>query len=99
DEVSIGEESKFSIKGSAFDNLLVSEFMGNIRATASQEDDKSDIRTQVYFESLGLVSTKNGTGASSNYADIGEVPEFEVSGAIRERAAPFEVENIPEAAP
>jgi hypothetical protein len=93
DEISIGRDLKFNLKGQAFDNILVSEFIGNLRATSSQNDDKSDIRTQVYFETLGLVITETKQEPNPDYPDISNVPNFAIQGQIRERGVAMEVDQ------
>jgi Tfp pilus assembly protein PilN len=53
------EEYEFELYGQAFDNLLVAEFMTSMKATASQETDASDLRTQIFFSDVSLIRTGN----------------------------------------
>lgn len=42
------------IQGQAFDNIILAEFMTNLKATQMQEVDKTDLRTQLFFNLIDL---------------------------------------------
>ncbi len=51
------ENDKVSIKGAAFDNILVAEFLTALESTKTQEVDPVDLRTYVYFYPSKLIGT------------------------------------------
>jgi hypothetical protein len=84
-ELKLTKDQTFEITGEAFDNLLLSELIGNLRATESQIDDKSDLRTQVYFSQIRLSETTISKGGATAFPDIKAVPTFTLSGVYMER--------------
>lgn len=74
----------FSLTGQGFDNLLVAEFMTSIRATESQERDDADLRTHIFFSNLTLSRSVVGD-APGRYQELKGFPQFELSGAIRDK--------------
>ena len=46
------------IDGSGFDNMLIAEFILNLKSTMNQEFDESDLRSLVYFDDVVIHSTK-----------------------------------------
>lgn len=52
------KDNKISIKGAAFDNILVAEFLTALESTKTQEVDPVDLRTYVYFDPSKLIGTK-----------------------------------------
>lgn len=87
DSVTFGVESPehFVIKGQAFDNILVAEFMTGIRATESQEFDNSDVRTQVFFNQMELEDSAIGN-TPEGFPEMVGYPSFSIKGHVRERA-------------
>jgi hypothetical protein len=81
----------FNLKGMAFNNIMTAELMTSLRATAATEIDSTDLRTQVYFDDLDLVSailTTSQTDADGQ-PTIGPPPSsFEIKGTIKERSVP-----------
>lgn len=75
----------FALEGSAFDNILVAEFMTAMRATESQEKDEADLRTQVYFADLNLEKTMLLRDADSAFPDLKNATDFHLKGSVRER--------------
>ncbi len=51
------KENNVSIKGAAFNNILVAEFLTALESTKTQEVDPVDLRTFIYFESSRLLGT------------------------------------------
>lgn len=49
------------IEGSAFDNILVAEFLSALKSTQTQEVDPTALRTMVYFSDVKLEQTTSGT--------------------------------------
>jgi Tfp pilus assembly protein PilN len=84
---------EFALRGQAFDNLLTAELITSMRATQSQEVDRSDLRTQVYFNDLVLGSSVvrsrggGGGGAAAAPQDLSIYPEFTMKGRVIERGA------------
>ena len=46
------------IDGSGFDNILISEFITNLKSTINQEFDKTDLRSLVYFDDVTIHNSK-----------------------------------------
>ncbi len=91
--LAITQEQTFEIEGEAFDNLLLSELIANLRATESQIDDKSDLRTQVFFGKLKLSESTTTKGASAEFPDIQDSPVFKISGIFQERGGSMPMQN------
>lgn len=53
-------DANVKIKGAAFDNIMVAEFLTALDSTKTQEVDHIDLRTQVYFDSANLLGTTLG---------------------------------------
>lgn len=51
------EADKVSIKGAAFNNILVAELLTALESTKTQEVDPVDLRTYVYFDPSRLIGT------------------------------------------
>ena len=51
------EKDKVSIKGAAFNNILVAEFLTALESTKTQEVDPVDLRTYAYFDPSRLIGT------------------------------------------
>ena len=51
------EADKVSVKGAAFNNILVAEFLTALESTKTQEVDPVDLRTYVYFDPSRLIGT------------------------------------------
>ncbi len=75
----------FVITGQAFDNLLTAEFITAVRATASQDVEASDLRTQVFFENLNLAQAAIPARPPEAFPELRDMPEFTLSGKIKER--------------
>jgi hypothetical protein len=84
-DVGVEAPEKFRVKGQSFDNILTAEFMTALRATGSQEIDGSDLRTQVYFQNLSLVSAALRAGDVPGVPDLKNLPAFEVVGLLQSR--------------
>lgn len=52
------KDDKISIKGAAFNNILVAELLTALESTKTQEVDPVDLRTYVYFDPSKLIGTK-----------------------------------------
>lgn len=79
-------EKKLVIKGRAFDNVLLAEFLTLLKATKNQETDPADLRTQVFFDMIN-VSFSNMIKlqvANNNGASI-PIVEFEIVASYDER--------------
>ncbi len=85
---------EFSLKGIAFDNLMTAELLTSMRATAFNEIDPTDLRSQVFFDGLSLVESIITTPPPTTPEQAAEqlltVPpsSFDIKGIIRERAVP-----------
>mgnify|MGYP002073777242 CR=1 FL=1 len=77
--------AEVKIEGGSYDNLLLSEFLLNLRITASQEIDATDIRTKVYFDSLNLSFSRLANG-NEIFPDVGEHYRFAVTFTTKEQA-------------
>lgn len=88
EELKIGVEDPetFEVKGQAFDNILTAEFLTAIRSTENGEADDSDLRTQVYFKDLELVST-SVLQESEPFPELQPYPVFKLKGKYAERTA------------
>ena len=53
-------DTNVEIKGAAFDNIMIAEFLTALDSTKTQEVDHIDLRTQVYFDSANLEGTTLG---------------------------------------
>jgi len=86
-EIVVGTEGAdtFSIKGQAFDNLLIAELMSSIRATELQDVDDADLRTQVYFTGIELENTAVPKTAPKTFRELQPYPEFQIKGRFVER--------------
>ena len=51
-------DNNVKIKGAAFNNILVAEFLTALESTKTQEVDPVDLRTYVYFDPSVLLSTQ-----------------------------------------
>lgn len=81
----------FNLKGMAFNNIMTAELMTSLRATAAAEIDSTDLRTQVYFDDLDLVSallTTSTPEADGQMSDAPPPSSFEIKGTIKERNVP-----------
>lgn len=65
------KNSTIKLTGGSFDNLLVAEFMSSLNSTKHQESDKSDLRSQIYFEPvhLGRVSKSESSPSTNEFLD------------------------------
>lgn len=45
---------EIEITGQAYDNVILAEFMTLLKATRNQDFDASDLRTQAFFDAIGL---------------------------------------------
>jgi hypothetical protein len=85
------DNSKMTIVGKSFDNILVAEFMTAMSATKTQEMDESDLRTQIYFDDVRLERISTTGATSSNTTVTRDRPN------VRDPAVPEEVvENVTE---
>ena len=50
-----------TIEGSGFDNMLIAEFIMNLKSTLNQTSDKSDLRSLVYFDEMMIHNTVDET--------------------------------------
>jgi hypothetical protein len=87
------ESVEFSLKGIAFDNLMTAELLTSMRATAYNEIDPTDLRSQVFFDKLTLIETAITTPPPTTPQQVAEQQNlppssFDIKGIIRERAAP-----------
>lgn len=64
DSLNIKEET-INVKGAAFNNILVAEFLTALESTKTQEVDPADLRSYVYFDNSTLLST-TAVGDDSN---------------------------------
>ena len=74
-------DDKIKIKGSAFDNLMVANFLTALESTKVQEIDYTDFRTQVYFDQTKLLSTVS----SSNRGKL--VSSFEIDLTFKSKSS------------
>ena len=77
--------SSLTLQGFALDHVLVSEFAALLKATASQEVDAADLRTQVYFNDVQLQMSQ--LGRDGDAADLGEVTSWTLHLRFAERSA------------
>lgn len=68
--------NKVTLKGNAFDNLIVAEFLMNLQATKDQKADHSDVRSYVYFNEAKLVETKFTPDRKNDYPDLQNFLDF-----------------------
>ncbi len=78
-----------SIDGGSFDNIILAEFLTNIKVTASQKISISDIRTQIYFADMDFRFSRQATG-DDLFRDIGSHYRFQLT---------FKIKNLSEKAP
>lgn len=67
--------NSLEIRGGAFDNLIVAEFLSGLLSTKGQNVDPLDLRTQVYFDNLDLDFSNIG-GNPSYVAFYQQFPSF-----------------------
>ena len=89
-QIGLPNSASFLVTGQSFDNILTAEFMMALRATETQDVDPSDLRTQVFFKDLQLKKTELKMGAVEGFADLTNLPTFEISGSFADRARNFE---------
>lgn len=54
-------KDEITVEGFALDNILLAEFMTQIKATAAGEFDETDIRTQIFFREANLTISRGET--------------------------------------
>jgi Tfp pilus assembly protein PilN len=75
--------SSLTLQGFALDHVLVSEFAALLKATASQDADAADLRTQVYFDDVQLQTAQLGRDGEAQ--DLGEVTSWTLNLRFAER--------------
>ncbi|NRA64650.1 MAG: hypothetical protein HRU19_09215 [Pseudobacteriovorax sp.] len=60
------EGDRIEIEGFSFSKIIIGEFMSSIKATANQEYDPSDVRTQLYFDRVEINYTEISSGPQAN---------------------------------
>jgi hypothetical protein len=75
--------SSVTLQGFALDHVLVSEFAALLKATASQDVDAADLRTQVYFNDVQLQMAQLGRDGEAQ--DLGEVTSWTLNLRFAER--------------
>jgi hypothetical protein len=79
-------DGKITIRGSAFDSLLVGEYMLGVRETMNPDTRNDDVRTQLGFENLALKDVRDVTSNDDMFSDIERHLRFELSGTFVEKS-------------
>ena len=71
--------NNIAIAASAFNNILVAEFLTSLESTKTQEVDPVDLRTYIYFEQSNLVSTVSVTREEGGEDNLSHHVNFSVN--------------------
>lgn len=83
-----GGPVEIEISGQAYDNVILAEFMTLLKATRNQEYDAADLRTQAFFDAVGLYFSDVKTGAEAGAIGGGDTIAFKLGVTFQERAGP-----------
>lgn len=84
---------EIEISGQAYDNVILAEFMTLLKATRNQDYDTADLRTQAFFDAVGLYFSDVKTGVDGGGAPIGDVISFKLGVTYQERTGPGVVDQ------
>lgn len=76
---------EIEITGQAYDNVILAEFMTLLKATRNQDFDASDLRTQAFFDAIGLYFS-DITGQADQIKIDAPVVNFKLGVTYQERA-------------
>ena len=95
--IKIDEQDKVDLEGQSLDNLLVAEFITNLRSTATASESLSDLRTRVHFSDLKLIRSVRPEAPNANFPEFSKLPQYTITGKITERdinAIDLEIEAV-----
>ncbi len=78
------EDIQMSVEGSAFNKIIIAEFMTALKATQNQALDTRDVRTQVYFDDVSISFAEMSTLARQG-DDGTNISDFRLILTFKER--------------
>jgi len=81
-----GADSLVTIKGAAYDSILIAEYMLGMRETMNPDTRNDDLRTRLGFDGMSLKSVYLSEGSDAIFKDITKKLQFEVSARHVEKA-------------
>ena len=80
-------DENFEVKGQSFDHILTAEYITAMRSTETQDFDRADLRTQIYFRDLRLEEAQLPGQPPAGFPELGFCPDFYVTGKFSEKVA------------
>lgn len=85
----LSSRMEIELQGQAYDNVILAEFMTLLKATRNQDFDAADLRTQTYFDGVGLYFSDlvPPNQAANISASVPNTVKFKLGATFQERRA------------